>query len=82
MNIYLISQTENNNYDSYDSAVVCAKDENEARNMSPIDGTQFDWNDNMWLSWACKPENITVKLIGKANKDIKHGVICSSYNAG
>jgi inorganic pyrophosphatase/exopolyphosphatase len=35
MNIYLISQTENEDYDTYNSAVVYAPDEDTARNLHP-----------------------------------------------
>lgn len=35
MNLYLISQTENIGYDTYDSAVVCAESEEEAKNIYP-----------------------------------------------
>lgn len=35
MNLYLITQSENNNYDSFDFAVVAAPDEETARNMDP-----------------------------------------------
>jgi len=35
MNLYLISQTINNGYDTYDSAVVCAESEDEARKIHP-----------------------------------------------
>lgn len=35
MKLYLISQNVNNGYDTYDSAVVCAETEEEAR-MIPI----------------------------------------------
>jgi len=35
MNLYLISQDVNDNYDTYDSAVVAAKSEGDARKISP-----------------------------------------------
>lgn len=35
MNLYLISQTANNGYDSYDSAVVAAKSAKDARKIHP-----------------------------------------------
>lgn len=35
MNLYIISQDINNDYDTYDSAVVCAEDEEDAREIHP-----------------------------------------------
>lgn len=35
MNLYLISQDVNNDYDTYDSAVVAASNEEDARNIHP-----------------------------------------------
>ena len=78
MNIYLISQTENEAYDTYDSAVVCVADENAARMMNP--------DNEGWLSkhssWCHSPNDVTVKYIGKASEGIEEGFICKSFNAG
>lgn len=38
MNIYLISQNHNNNWDTYDSAVVVAESEDIAKRMHPRNG--------------------------------------------
>jgi hypothetical protein len=35
MNLYLISQDADDNYDTYDSAVVAAKSEDDARTINP-----------------------------------------------
>jgi hypothetical protein len=35
MNLYLITQQENRDYDTYDSAVVAAKSEQDARSINP-----------------------------------------------
>lgn len=78
MNLYLISQTENNNYDTFDSAVVCAPDAETARNIIPGGGK---WGDS-WSEWASRPENVTVEYLGVASEEINQGIICASYNAG
>lgn len=39
MNIYLISQTENDGYDTYDSCVVVAENEDMARRITPVSTT-------------------------------------------
>ena len=35
MNLYYVWQDENNDYDTYDSFVVCAENEEEAKNTHP-----------------------------------------------
>jgi len=69
--IYRIWQTVNNNYDTYDSAVVCAATEEEARRSDV--GELRSW---------CKLEDVQVELIGVAKPDLYRGVILCSYNAG
>ena len=36
LNLYLISQTVNDDYDTFDSAVVAARDDEDARSIHPI----------------------------------------------
>jgi hypothetical protein len=85
MKIYKISQDENCGYDTYDSAVVIALDEDHARNINPSGGklmTKKDW-DYEFSAWARKPENVKVELIGSASScEVDAGVICASFNAG
>lgn len=97
MNIYMISQTVNNGYDTYDSAIVCASSTKKAMNIHPNgraicrDGIWYKiprstyepnnlqaYNDDTW----CELYNVQVKFIGKAAKNLKEGVILSSFNAG
>ena len=80
--LYLISQSANNDYDVFDSAVVCADSEEMARCIHPDGQTYPDGNWDEHGDWT-KPENVTVELIGFANEKVKSGdVICSSFNAG
>jgi hypothetical protein len=78
--LYLISQNENGGYDTYDSAVICAESENEARLIHPGgEGYSFGFNG----TWASHPDGVEVKLIGTAKRGMKKGeVICASFNAG
>ena len=88
MNLYLIKQDTNNDYDTYDSAIVVATSEEEARTIHPaghrwISETE-SWNTDWRVpySWVY-PENVTVQLIGTATTDAKAGdVILASFNAG
>lgn len=79
MNLYLISQDVNNDYDTYDSAVVAAKNEEMARNTIP-GGLHNTFEHN--CSWVRSPDQVKVELIGKAKAGTKPGVICASFNAG
>lgn len=80
MNLYLISQVENNGYDTYDSAVVAALNEDSARLMNPKGGKIADGEDISWY-WT-SPNLVKVQFIGIANLGTPEGVICSSFNAG
>lgn len=81
MKLWLISQGVNTNWDTYDSAVVAAETEADAREMDPGGSKKIDWTDR-YNSWASGPEQVSVKLIGEALPDTKAGVICASFNAG
>lgn len=84
MNLYLISQTENTGYDTYNAAVVAAPDEVAARRIHPSKYYQ-DWLEKGWGrydSWATDPANVEVKFLGEAEPDIKQGVVLASFNAG
>ena len=80
--LYLISQTVNNDYDTYDSAVVCAINPEAARAIHPRgDGkvTQPVMED--YDSW-CGLGDVQVNEIGIAADHIAPGVVCASFNAG
>ena len=82
MNLYLISQDHNAEYDTYDSAVVAAHDESQARLIHPSRGLQSeDSKEDEYDVWTLR-ELVKVELIGKAVNGTSIGVICSSFNAG
>ena len=80
MNLYLLSQSDNSGYDTYDSCVVCAKSKKDAITITP-DESVFKENE-MFATWANKLVNIKCEHIGKASKKQKRGVILASFNAG
>lgn len=95
MKLYLISQTEHNDYDTYDSAVVCAPNEETAAAINPANGKLIiwemekadwsdaeDWENAISLKWCSSRAAVNVKYIGEAASDIEQGVICVSFNAG
>ncbi len=82
MKLYLISQSKNCGYDTYDSAVVCAPDEDTARNINP-DGvmmSEADWSRDFSTWYHSK--DVEVEYIGEAEENMTIGVICASFNAG
>lgn len=80
MNIYLLTQTENSGYDTYDSCVVAAENEDQARMIRP-DNDQWH-NDYRIGNWAYTPGKVKVELIGIAITGTEPVVICTSFNAG
>jgi hypothetical protein len=76
MKLWIISQTVNNNYDTFDSAVVAAETEEEARNINPGGrwGVTFS-------TWANDPSEVTVEYLGVTDRDIS-GIVLASFNAG
>lgn len=80
MKLYLISQTQNTGYDSYDSAIVCADSEKEAQLMHPDGEPVFE--DNPRYVWCDSPLRVSVKHIGEAAEGIEKGVVLTSFNAG
>jgi len=82
MNLYLISQDKNQDWDTYDSAVVVAESEEIAKRMHPRSG-ELDVKP-VWAStsdWA-EPEYVEVVYLGKADGINERKVVCSSFNAG
>ena len=78
MNLYLISQTVNQDYDTYDSAVVCAESELDARLIHPDGpGERFEW-EYMWAP----VDKVEVKFLGTADPSVEAGVVLASFNAG
>lgn len=74
MKIYLISQTQNTDYDTFDSAVVAADTEQEAKKIHP---SGEEWEPETWCN---SPNEVEVELVGE---DIvgKSRVILASFNA-
>jgi len=74
MRLWLISQTVNNDYDTYDGAVVAAESKKEAQRILPAEWAGLS-------EWA-KPKDVKVNPIGIAKEGTKAGVILASFNAG
>jgi hypothetical protein len=84
LKLYLVSQTENSDYDTYDSFVIACEHEDVARNTNPQDGcvmTKKDWS-YLYSTWCPSPDHVIVTYLGIADASVKHGIVCSSFNAG
>lgn len=81
MKLYLLSQSVNNEYDTYDSCVVAAESEEEAKLIHP-NGFGTMPNDGKYDSWVRTVGEVECKYIGEAGEGIEQGVICASFNAG
>lgn len=85
MKLFKISQSVNTGYDTYDSAIVCAKDEVEARKYHPDRGRHSnekgDFPDH-YPSWAERVSQVEVIHIGTASPTCPIGIVLSSFNAG
>ena len=94
MNIYKISQSKNNGYDTYDSAVVVAKSTTAARKIYPS-GSAI-WKNGEWCwetmrgeeryhayCWVQHIDDVEVEYIGSAGALFTEPqVLVASFNAG
>lgn len=72
-------------YDTYDSAVVAANTEEQAKAMHPReDGTLWPSDRSVWDigGWVASPEYVNAECIGNASSQVVAGVIVASFNAG
>ena len=89
MKIYKISQDSNREYDTFDSAVVCAENRETAQKMIPchlhdgdkVEPASMDWS-IVSSCWCASPDLVKVKFIGNAIPGWPQGIICASFNAG
>ena len=76
--LYLLTQSNNGGYDTYDSCVVVALTAEDAKQITP-DGT---WS-NIWKAWASHPKHVDVEYLGNATDSLEAGsIVCASFNAG
>jgi hypothetical protein len=87
MKLWLVSQGINNGYDTFDSMVVVAEQESDARKIHPAE--TWDWIDeenyNYWQYnsvWANTPEQVDIEYIGEAAPNTDAGIVLASFNAG
>ncbi len=81
LKLYLLTQTANSGWDTYDSCVVAAEDEEDAKLYHPRDYRDVgscvgrrEWVEDVNL--------VKAELIGTAEKNVEPGVVIASFNAG
>lgn len=82
MKLFKIWQEVNLNYNNYDSAVVCANSEDEARKIHPYEGEPDSEGEFEESDWANNISEVNVEYLGEAKEGMKQGIICASYNEG
>ena len=94
MKLFLLTLKEDNDYESYESCVICAENEEDAKSISPEQewddenkewtrGTKFiPTEEGFHNTWASSVEAINCQELGIASDNMKRGVVVSSYNAG
>jgi hypothetical protein len=78
MKLWLISQSVNTDFDTYDAAVVAATTEEVAKAMHPAGELSEFLHD----CWVRDSSQVQVRLIGDAVPGTESGVVLASFNAG
>ncbi len=88
--IFVVRRTDSIDYDEFDSFVVIAANEDQARYQHPRDYCEWDTTEQAWIDgcgstsyhgWANDPTSLTVTCIGVAAEGVV-GIVCHSFNAG
>ena len=87
MNLYLISQAINNDYDTYSDAIVAAETEELAKLIHPGGSIKLPQppdhpNPREYRDWVSDPKDVAAKLVGTAIEGVDVGVLCASFHAG
>lgn len=82
MKLWLLSQQVVCNWDTYDSCVVAAENEYEAKLIHPDGESLVQKEEMVWDTWACRIEDVKAIYLCEAKGGTKRGVICASFNAG
>jgi hypothetical protein len=87
MNLYLIKRTPDYFVsDAYACAIVAAKDGQAAKHTHPVRGVI--WRGESWckggknygLATWTEPGNVRPRLLGKAVRGMKAGIVCAFFN--
>jgi len=83
LKLYKLSQDINEDYDTYDSCIVCSTSAKKAVRIHP--DNNWSWEEHrgydVWVP-EDKISAIKIEYLGLAGSKLKEGVILSSFNAG
>jgi hypothetical protein len=86
MNLYKLTQTENEGLGTYDACIVVAESPEDAVLIHPDSG-EYDYESDSdsgwgspWSRWASTPKNVTVKYVGTAAAGLMPGLLLASFN--
>jgi hypothetical protein len=83
MKLWKISQTTNDDFETYDEAIVAAETEEDARRMHP--GRGLYWSEREQIEgrsdWV-PVKDVKVEYIGEAKPETIRQVIVASFKAG
>lgn len=82
MKIYLLTQNQNTGYDTYDSIIVMAESEEDAKTIGPNNDVFPPVKKDFYSAWADTIDGITCEEIGIAKEGETRGVVLASFNAG
>ncbi len=82
MKLWKLTQSEHRGWDTYDTCIVAAESEEEAKQIHPNDISTLPWETMAYHCWASIPEFVQAELIGEAVEGTREGVILASFNAG
>ena len=82
MKLWILRNETVRGYDTYDSCIVAAETEQEARLIHPNEFCSFEPKDS-WRnsSWCKQPEDVIVEYLGTTDRKIS-GLVLASFNAG
>lgn len=80
LRLWLLTGT-STGYDTYDTILVAAETEEEAKQILPA--PTYSWGTSgLTEVWAKSPDKVKAEYIGVAVAGVEAGVILSSFNAG
>jgi len=83
MKLFLVSRTDEHDYDEFDSFVIACETEDEAKTADPFNGEPFNWGGHWSITdhWCDSIDKVMVQYLGEADNSVKQGIVCSSFNA-
>ncbi len=80
MNIYKVWQNKVTEDGAFSSFIIVCKDEKTAKNTHPTGDALSEHTDG--TNWPDNPADVSVLLLGKADKSIEAGIISTVFDRG